>query len=785
MRHFSQQPITYPVTQALLLMFMALALQFMPEFCFAAPFEEQGKSAFNDGWRFHLGDQKGAELVEFDDQQWESVSLPHNAHNEPLLVNHQWQGICWYRKQFEIPKSQRHMRVLIEFEGAMNCSKLWVNGHEAGGRQGGFLPLIVDITEFIRTDRANLVAVQLDNRDNPVTGPKPLKMLDFCTYGGLYRDAWLRLRPTVRITDSILGDTVGGGGVSIHFPKVDESLSVVSIKTQLKSDFSDSIDLEVVHEILDSDGNLVQSVRKPMVIDPCGNAQDVTEMNVKEARLWNPDEPNLYTLKTEILWGEKRTDYQCNRFGIREIRFEDGKCFINGKPTFLRGVNRHQEYPFIGYSLPDTASYRDAFKIKEAGFNLVRLSHYPQDPSFMNACDELGLLVLDAILGWQYYSEDPRFQQYCYQSAQTLIRRDRNHPCVLAWEVSLNETEMPISFMKTLHDIVKAECPDGRVYTCGWMNDIYDIFLQARQHRIIDPVQPREGQPLIVSEYGDWEYFSTNPGLNQHLYNQTLRTEKSSRQLRSYGEARMLQQAMNVQEAHNDNLSTVATGDAYWVMFDYNRGYDDTIEASGIMDIFRLPKFAYWFFQSQIPVEKQAVVKLATFWTEDSPLDVKVYSNCEKVELYLNGVLQSQQTPDEDVKSRNLLHPPFSFRLPEFQPGELEARGFINGKCVAVDKVNSPGEIQSLNLFLDDCGIEPIKGDIVFMRIVGVDENGTVNSHFSAPISLKKLEGATLLNTEEVRAEAGIASLLLRVEDPSALHVEVDSNGVGGGFIWN
>ena len=119
----------------------------------------------------------------------------------------------------------------------------------------------------------------------------------------------------------------------------------------------------------------------------------------------------------------------------------------------------------------------------------------------------------------------------------------------------------------------------------------------------------------------------------------------------------------------------------------------------------------------------------------------------------------------------------YAFRLPEFQPGELEARGFINGKCVAVDKVNSPGEIQSLNLFLDDCGIEPIKGDIVFMRIVGVDENGTVNSHFSAPISLKKLEGATLLNTEEVRAEAGIASLLLRVEDPSALHVEVDSNG--------
>ena len=188
----------------------------------------------------------------------------------------------------------------------------------------------------------------------------------------------------------------------------------------------------------------------------------------------------------------------------------------------------------------------------------------------MDACDELGLLVADAILGWQYYADNDTFRNYCYTSARQLVRRDRNHPSVLAWEVSLNETKMPVFFMQKLHDIVHEEYPGENVYTCGWMDDVYDIYFQARQHRILHP-HPLKDKPYAVSEYGDWEYYSNNAGLNQDKLPKNLRLEKAA-QFRKDGESRLLQQLHNVMEAHNDNMNTRAFADSYWVMYDYNRG---------------------------------------------------------------------------------------------------------------------------------------------------------------------------------------------------------------------
>ena len=244
----------------------------------------------------------------------------------------------------------------------------------------------------------------------------------------------------------------------------------------------------------------------------------------------------------------------------------------------------------------------------------------------MDACDELGIVVLDAILGWQYYLDDDRFRDFCYNSARQLVRRDRNHPCVLAWEMSLNETTMPVSFMQKLHELTHEEFPGGKTYTAGWQPEVYDIFIQARQHRILHPGELPD-KPYLVSEYGDWEYFSQNAGLNQHKIDKQLRVAKSSRQLRSFGEARLLQQCYNVQEAHNDNLATPPTfADAYWVMFDYNSGVHSEHCCSGVMDMNRLPKFATYFYQSQRDLEVDTVLNIASYWTPKSPLDVKVYS---------------------------------------------------------------------------------------------------------------------------------------------------------------
>ena len=296
------------------------------------------------------------------------------------------------------------------------------------------------------------------------------------------------------------------------------------------------------------------------------------------------------------------SDVESHRIGIRRIAIDEEGFAINGERLFLRGANRHQEHPYIGYALPDAAQYRDARRIKEAGFDYVRLSHYPHSPAFMDACDELGLVVMDCIPGWQYFNPDPAFVELQYRNCRELIRRDRNHPCVVLWEVSLNESAMPPEFVARAHAIAHEEYPGDQCFTAGWTAG-YDVFLQARQH---GGCRDGRHRPCVVSEYGDWEYYAMNAGLDQTAWTDLTPAESNSRQLRWQGERALLQQATNFQEAHNDNLGTIAFADGLWVMYDYNRGYAPDVESSGCMDLFRLPKFSYHFFRSQRPPATRA-----------------------------------------------------------------------------------------------------------------------------------------------------------------------------------
>ncbi|PWD99048.1 glycoside hydrolase family 2 protein [Marinilabilia rubra] len=732
--------------------------------------ERAGKLSFNDDWRFMIQDDSVMQnsaffQSDFDDSSWENVCLPHTAKLEPLTVNDQWQGSCWYRKSFFVPEIYDEKEIWIEFEAAMNHSLIWINGIEVSENNGGYLPVVVDATDFIIPGKENVVTVRLNNEDNPVTGPKPLTILDFNMYGGLYRNAWLIVKNKVHISHPVLEQKEAGGGIFITTPVVDEKQSVVNVKTHIKNN-SDSIQsVKIVQELL-LDGNLIleQTSKNDLLVKPGEDIENLQTIKVDNARLWSPDSPKLYNLKTKVLIDQVVVDSQDTRFGIRSFEFKGNELYINGEKTFLRGVNRHQEYPFVGYALSDNAQYRDAWKIKEAGYDYVRLSHYPHSPAFMDACDELGLVSIDAILGWQYYLDSDAFREYCYRSARDLVYRDRNHASVLAWEVSLNETQMPRFFMQELHDIVHRQYPGENTYTAGWKNEVYDIYFQARQHRIkhYDSIQIK---PYVVSEYGDWEYFSMNAGLNQHEYGKELRYELSSRQKRGFGESRLLQQVENVQEAHNDNLNTPAFADGYWVMYDYNRGYDDEIEHSGIMDIFRLPKFSTYFFKSQRDIIKDTTLFIASYWNNDSPLDVKVFSNCDEVALYLNDELIEKRKPDSDSISYNLKHPPFTFSIDEFSPGELKAKGYIEDQLITEHVVKTPEDPVSLKLWVDKSNKEPEAGcnDLLFLYIAGVDENGTIVPDFTEKIDLLLDGDAEIMNVGKVQAEAGIATALVRI----------------------
>lgn len=738
--------------------------------CQQFKFEKPQRIKFNENWQFTIADsidlRNGIKQT-----KWEVVTLPHTTRIEPKIVNNQWQGICFYKKEFRLPNYKKNQKLLLQFEGAMNIAEVWVNDKKLIKHQGGYLPFTVDFTEVAKFNSKNIVIVKLNNKDNPVTGPKPLKKLDFNTYGGIYRNVWLVSKNKLHITDPILKNKTASGGVFVTYPNVSDSLASINVKTHIRNEFKNKKSFTIRQTLFQNDEIIKKVVGDEKYLSFNQDQQFSQTISINNPNLWSPSYPNLYTLKTEIISTESVIDEQTTTIGIKNVEFKGQELFLNGKKTFLRGVNRHQEYPYIGYALSDNANYRDAKKIKDAGFDYVRLSHYPQSTSFMEACDELGLITIDAILGWQYFSEDKNFHKHVFQTAKDLIRRDRNHASVLAWEVSLNESWMPEYFIDSLTTIAKKEYPTDQCFTAGWQSYGYDIYLQARQHRL-QHYDPKIKKPYNVSEYGDWEYYAMNAGLNQDTWGGLLQQERSSRQLRSAGEKALLQQATNIQEAHNDNLNTPAFADGYWVMYDYNRGYANDVEASGIMDLFRIPKPSYYFYQSQRDADNpngKPMIYIANRWTKESPRDVRIFSNCDEVELFLNGKSLGIQKPDSNRISNNLKHPPFTFRTSFFKEGELIAKGYINNKEVASHTVNTPKQPTQIKIEIDNDypnGSED-KSDIIFVYAKVLDENGTLISDCNEQIEFKVQGDAEIIGSHKVNAEAGIASILIKTKSLS------------------
>ncbi len=721
----------------------------------------------NKGWSFSFVNNDSTEY-ELTNPIWQSVNLPHTPKIEPLVVTEQWQGLAWYQKKLVVDKTWQGKKIFIRFEGAMNHAQVWLNDKKIGEHLGGYLPFTLDISEVINFENENLLKIKLSNLYNPDIGPKPLKKLDFNTYGGLYRDVNLLIKNPLHITDEIHTNKVASGGTFVTFPQIGEKQSIVDVKTHIINQYATSKGF-VLKQKLFFDNQLVTETEDELLTLFAGeNKQYSQQLVVKNAQLWSPKTPHLYQLVSEIYLGTQLVDEKKIRIGLRKFEFNDQhQLLINGEVTFLRGVNRHQEYPHVGYATSAQADYRDAVKIKSAGFDYVRLSHYPHSKAFMDAADELGLVLLDAILGWQYFADTPEFKAQIERTCRDLIRRDRNHASVLAWECSLNESKMPKSFVEQLKQSVHQEDPTR--LSAGWLPE-YDIYLQARQHRQKHYETPTK--PYNVSEYGDWEYYAQNAGLNQDTWADLKENERTSRQLLNAGEARLLQQARNLQEAHNDNLTTPAFADSYWVMFDYNRGYSPDLEASGLMSINRLPKYSYYFYQSQRDASEQsrlfdsgAMVYIANEWTTSSSTQVRIFSNADEVELWLNGVLVSKNTPIQDKYSTHIAHPPFEFNVESFIPGKLVAKAFIEGKQVAEHQVTTPQVAVTIKLTLDESGKKPVAGvnDVVFVYAELLDKQGN-----SVPINGEKIEFEAHGNIEIQHAsfsltEQGKAAVLVKI----------------------
>ncbi len=703
--------------------------------------------------------------------RWEQVYLPHSPFISDLDGQDHWHGICEYKRPIQLDAVVDDARYKLYFGAAMHSARVLVDGDLMGVHTGGYLPFEVDVTASLSDGLEHELRVVLDNRDNEEVPPgKPLGELDFCYYGGLYRQVELRTISGLHVSDPVAADTLASGGVFVRTLAASKLSASLAVGVHVCNESVEDAEFQIAYRIYDPSSLVVAEGRLENLSAEAGAARSAElEVSLERPRLWSIAEPQLHTVEIDVVVDGVVCDQVREKFGVRRVTVSrSGGLTLNGERIRPRGVNRHQDYPRIGYALSDAAQYRDAKRIKESGFDYVRLSHYPQSPAFLDACDELGILVMNCIPGWQYLGGDS-FREACYRNARELIRRDRNHPCIVFWELSLNETAMDDEFMDTLQAIGHEEYPGDQMFVCGWQ-DHFDVYIHSRQHGQIHNWKNGD-KALVIAEYGDWEFYASNEGFDQKTGSGLLAESSNSRAFRGAGEQRLRQQARNHIVALDDTLSSPAVTDGLWSMFDYPRGYHPTRAACGVMDVHRLPKYSYFFYRSQRgPLEGGSnweggpMVYIASRWVEDSILDVLVFSNCEQVSLSLNGVNLGVQTASENSSNKHLPSPPFVFSIDAFEPGCLEASGVIGGDVVATHSVSTPEKPESIALTVDDCGVPgPLgRADVLFVHARVLDASGYLCKLSSPVLSFRVSAPAEIVGPVEVGAESGIASVVVR-----------------------
>lgn len=723
---------------------------------------------------------------------WEKINLPHTPFVEPLVVLHQWQGICYYRKILNVSKKEIDKQLWLEFEGAMHLADVWVNGQHLIQHSGGYTPFVVDVTGMLHADRGNEILVRLDNRNNPLIPPgKPLETLDFCYYGGLYRDVNLIVKHPVHITHPIMANEVAGGGIFVTYPYVSKQEAEIKVKTQVSNKVGTQRHLTIRHTLYEwskkkGRGKKVALVESPLVLAAGTTQHHTQQFTVNNPKLWYPDSPALYVLRTEVMDGRKVTDCEDTRIGIRRIEMTREKGFvINDKPLKLEGSNRHQEYPYVGNAISDQAQYRDMYQIRDNGFNKVRLGHYPQDPSVLEACDELGLLVIEPIPGWQFFNKAQGFVDHTYKDIRDLIRRDRNHPSVIMWETTLNESWPPKSWKDQAVRIAHEEFPGDQCYTSGdtYGYDGFDVCYNDWKEGYNRP--NTTSKPGFIREYYDYEF-------GGHY--------STTRVTRGDGDYALMQNAWNAQWSHNRYRAYYpwTIGGAVWSMYDYNRGCCDNICYSGLADLFRLPKFGLLYFRTQMkegtftpagPMTYEVFIN--SHWLEGSSDTLQVYGNVDEVKLQLNGRVIARQYPDDKPSTseyvsrpdggnaENIDFPPFTFFNVNWERGELKAIGYKDGKAVAEHVVRTPGAVEAMDITYFESGVSASCRDLLIVYVNLKDLQGTgCFGENNREVKLEVLQGGELRGPATIKAEAGVASFLVATTDSPMLVLKAVSGNL-------
>jgi len=658
-------------------------LTLLPNLSFTASAQTSGSSerriySFNHGWLY--GDKVVPNVTRtvFNDVAFQRVTIPHTNKLLPWhgFDDKDYEFVSIYRKRFRMPAKLGGRRVFVDFGGVMTAATVWINGQRLGEYRGGYTPFSFELTPHLNWKGDNLLAVEVDSterKDIPPFGGE----IDYLTFGGIYRDVALRVVPNTFI-ENVFAKPTNVLGADRR----------VDVRVFLDETKSSGAPLRLTADLRDGD-RMVASQRSDVTHRK--PHYDVTLDNFGAIELWSIDRPKLYQVSVKLSAGGRIVDQYDTRIGFREARFTPDGFFLNGSDLKLRGLNRHQTFPFVGQAMPARVQRRDAWILrKDLNCNIVRTSHYPQSPHFLDACDEYGLLVLEEIPGWQHVG-DQQWQDLSVDYVERMIRRDWNHPAIILWGVRVNESQDYHDFYTRTNKLAHA-LDDSR--QTGGIRYKYDSELLEDVMTMNDfqiPLRPTN-HPLYL-----------NTEFIGHMY-PTKRNDNIER---------VTEHTMRHARVHNQLASDKRyAGGIGWCAFDYNTHSNfcsgDRICYHGVADIFRIPKPAAGFYKSQCDPKEEIVLEPAFDWSRGDRNEsfnvAMICSNCEHLKIYIGNRLVADVDPDRQ-NFGNLAHPPFVKNIRDAFGGpwgDLKIEGYIGGQLVITKMMSGKGVDQQLLFEPDD-----------------------------------------------------------------------------------
>ena len=579
---------------------------------------------------------------DWDNPKFRKVRIPHTCKELPLhyFREEEYQMISGYARTIEVPEEWKGSVLLLTFEGAAHQATVFVNGEEAGSHYCGYTAFTVDISGLVQYGASNQIAVKLDSRETLDIPPFGF-VIDYMTYGGIYRNVYLDVKPATYIKDLFL-----------RTGKKSEDTRVLFSEIELSGEMPDKSSGMRFRQFIRRHGE-----EEFTLLGEASALAVVTKFEQNGILDWSPEEPNLYDVKTQLLAGEEPIDENITAIGFREAEFRKDGFYLNGRKYKIRGLNRHQSYPYVGYAMPDEIQKRDADILKyELGVNAVRTSHYPQSQAFIDRCDEVGLLVFTELPGWQHIGGES-WKEQAVANVKDMILQYRNHPSIILWGVRINESVDDDAFYEKTNaaaHILDPTRPTGgvRCYKKGSFQE--DVFTYNDfSHKGDNPGVEKKAR---VTSDGNKAYLITE--YNGHMYPTKTFDDEEHRLSHALRHANVLEGAA----AQEDIAGTFG-----WCMFDYNThkdfGSGDRICYHGVMDMFRNPKLAaavYASQQDETPVLEVSSSMDIGEHPGGNRGEIWIFTNADSVRMYKNGDFIKEYVPGRTHRGRysHLAHPP-------------------------------------------------------------------------------------------------------------------------------